>query len=293
MFELSIDYEDTNSFEDKDWTRSGGPIGPTQDHNSLKIENQEIKGSELRKLMKLLCYSRLAVNREGICFLDTMGLDNDAAAPAEFQQQYQMIRSRFDWSTFQLIKIGPGNSGDNCIIHPGNNGNNTELSVLEEKVADLERELEQRVFEMSGQSAEDFFYDIVSRTRVSFPSKNFDVGSSEARTEFTGALIKRSEILPIDEVLTPMDTKPNTSLFPRVPIQVSSGEFDSENWWVITVATRKSNGWETDVKPIIYYDHEVRSRRQRIGDRTIAVPFVVGSEFRYNNGFGLPGAGQT
>lgn len=99
------------------------------------------------------------------------------------------------------------------------------------------------MFEKSGQSAEDFFYEVVCRSRVPFPSENFAVGSAEAKTEFTRAMVKRGEKMSIDETLTPMDTKPNSLPFPEVPVQVSKGEFDSQKWWVITVATRKINGW--------------------------------------------------
>ncbi|KNA03029.1 hypothetical protein SOVF_213070 [Spinacia oleracea] len=278
VYELSISFENMDAFEEKDWTRCEGPIGPGHDYNSLKVGDQEIKGSELKKLMKLLCFSRLAVNLEGYCFLDTIGLATDNNNTDEFQLQYQMIRRSFDWSSFQLIKSSPVDNKDD---------NTEELSILENRVSDLEKELEERVFEKSGQSGEDFFYDVVCRSRVLFPSDKFAVGSAEAKTEFTRARVKRGEKMVIDEILTPMDTKPNTLPLPVIPVQVSKGEFDREKWWVMTVATRKINGWETDLRRIIYYDHEVKRRRQLIGDRTIAVPFLVGSEFRFKAGCGL------
>ncbi|KMS97324.1 hypothetical protein BVRB_6g156210 [Beta vulgaris subsp. vulgaris] len=282
VYKLSSGFEITNAFQEKDWSRDEGPIGPTQDYNSLKIGDLEIKGSNLRKLMKLLCFSRLTVNREGVCFLETMSFDNGAD---EFQQQYQMIRNLFDWSNFQLIKLPTeSNDKDGCYVSAGEK---EELTILRKKVADLDKELDQRVFERSGQRAKDFFYQIIFSTRVPFPSQKFAVGSAEAQTEFSSATIKRGEIIPIDEVLTPMDTKPNTSSFPEVAVQVSNGDFDTDNWWVITIATRKINGWATDVKRIIYYDPEIKSRRQVIGDRTIPVPFVVGAEFRFRSSFGL------
>lgn len=278
VYELSIDFEDTDAFEEKDWTCYAGPIGPTHDYNSLKVGDQEIKGNDLKKLMKLLCFSRLAVNlHEGCCFLDTMGLSTDNAG--EFQLQYQMVRRVFDWCSFQLIKSSPGNDG--CKIKP------EEIEKLENKVAELEQELEERVFEKCGLSGKEFFYAVVCRNRAAFPSQNFVVGSAEAKNEFTRARARRGKVMQIDDTLTPMDTKPNHLPLPEVPVYVSNGKFDIKNWWIITIATRKMNGWETELRRIIYYDDEVKRCRQVIGDRTIAVPFLVGSEFRFKTGCGL------
>lgn len=127
VYELSVDFENTDAFEEKDWTRYEGPIGPTYDHNSLKIGDQEIKGNDLKKLIKVLCCSRLVVNHDGYCFLDTMGLSSTDNDDDQFQLQYQMVRRFFDWSSFQLIKSSPGNSKDWCIIKPGENIDDNKL----------------------------------------------------------------------------------------------------------------------------------------------------------------------